>query len=131
MSDMIRALTRKNSLRSILRELSLEQIEKLMSDVKEIYDDIYSEKQAEQAAEEARQQKIIQLKALMAEAGIDLNEIVQNGVPSTKRAVKPKYRLIDSQTGKTLEWTGRGRTPVWVSEYEAKGGNREELLIQE
>ena len=128
---MIRALTRKNSLRSILRELSLEQIEKLMSDVKGIYDDIYSEKQAEQAAEEARQQKIIQLKALMAEAGIDLNEIVQNGVPSTKRVVKPKYRLIDSQTGKTLEWTGRGRTPVWVSEYEAKGGNREELLIQE
>ncbi|MCD8512481.1 MAG: hypothetical protein LRY63_03050 [Nitrincola sp.] len=62
MSDTIRTLTRKNSLRSILRELSLEQIEKLMSDVKEIYDDIYSEKQAEQAAEEARQQKNYSIK---------------------------------------------------------------------
>lgn len=131
MSDMIRALTRKNSLRAILRELSLEQIEKLMSDVKEIYEDIYSEKQAEQAAEEARQQKIIQLKALMVEAGIDLSEIVQGGAPSKKRAVKPKYRLIDSQTGRSLEWTGRGRTPLWVSEFEAKGVNRDALLIQD
>ena len=131
MSDMIRALTRKNSLRAILRELSLEQIEKLMGDVKEIYQDIYSEKQAEQAAEEVRQKKIIQLKALIVEAGIDLSEIVQGSGPSKMRAVKPKYRLIDSQMGRTLEWTGRGRTPLWVSEYEAKGGNREELLIQE
>lgn len=131
MSEIAKTLTRKNSLRSVLRQLSLEQIEKLMNDVKEIYEDIYSEKQAEQAAEEARQQKIIQLKAMMLEAGIDPSEIVDGGVPSAKKPVKPKYRLIDSQTGKSLEWTGRGRTPVWLSEYEAKGGDREELLIQE
>ena len=131
MSEIIRALTRKNSLRAVLRELSLEQIEKLMSDVNEIYQDIYSEKQAEQAAEAARQQKIIQLKALITEAGIDLSDIVQGGAATIKRAVKPKYRLIDSQTGKMLEWTGRGRAPAWVTEYEAKGGSREALLIQD
>ena len=131
MSDTIRTLTRKNSLRAVLRELSLEQIEKLMNDVNEIYQDIYSEKQAEQAAEESRQKKIIQLKAMMLEAGIDPSEIVESGVPSVKKSVKPKYRLIVSQTGKMLEWTGRGRTPVWVTEYEAQGGKREALLIQE
>ena len=131
MSDIVRTLTRKNSLRAVLRELSLEQIEKLLNDVNEIYQDIYSEKQAEQAAEEARQKKIIQLKALMLEAGIDPSEIVEGGVPSVKKAVKPKYRLTDSQTGKILEWTGRGRTPVWITEYEATGGSREELLIEE
>ena len=131
MSEIAKTLTRKNSLRSVLRQLSLEQIEKLMNDVKEIYEDIYSEKLDEQAAEEARQQKIIQLKAMMLEAGIDPSEIVESGVPSVKKSVKPKYRLIDSQTGKMQAWTGRGRTPVWVMEYEAEGGSREELLIQE
>lgn len=41
--------------------------------------------------------------------------------------VPPKYR---SKTDKSLTWTGRGRTPVWVQEYENAGGKRDDLLIK-
>ena len=129
MSDVVRAITRKNSLRAILREFSLAQIEKLINDVAEIHQELFEEKQAERAAEEKRQRKIIELKALMLQEGIEPADIVQ-GLPSNpmKKSVKPKYRHIDS-IGNLLEWTGLGRTPLWVTEYEAKGGNRDSLLI--
>lgn len=131
MVDVIRILTRKNSLRTVLRELSLVQIEKIITDLDEIYKDILNDKQAEAAAEEARQRKIIELKALMLEAGIAPQEIINDVSFKEKKIVKSKYRLIDSQTGKKLEWTGRGRTPVWIIDYENKGGSRESLLIKD
>jgi DNA-binding protein H-NS len=129
MSDVVRAITRKNSLRAVLRELSLVQIEKLMSDVSEIHQELFEEKQAAQAAEEKRQRKIIELKALMLQEGIDPSDIAP-GFSSTpmKKPVKPKYRHVDSN-GAVLEWTGRGRTPLWVIEYESNGGNRDSLLL--
>ena len=129
MSDVVRAITRKNSLRAVLRELSLVQIEKLMNDVSEIHKELFEEKQAVQAAEEKRQRKIIELKALMLQEGIDPSDIVL-GFSSTpiKKLVKPKYRHVDSN-GTVLEWTGRGRTPLWIIEYESNGGNRDNLLI--
>jgi DNA-binding protein H-NS len=49
--------------------------------------------------------------------------------PASKAAkrgkVAPKFR--DPETGTT--WTGRGRTPVWLRDYEAAGRKREEFSI--
>lgn len=130
MSDVVRALTRKNSLRAVLREFSLAQIEKLMDDVQDIHEELLQDKLAEQAATEKRQKKIIELKALMVQEGIDPQEIFEGASPITvKKPVQPKFRLIDSDTGRALEWSGRGRTPLWMVDYELKGGNRDNLLI--
>ncbi|MFO8155648.1 MAG: H-NS family nucleoid-associated regulatory protein [Pseudomonadota bacterium] len=41
--------------------------------------------------------------------------------------VAPKYRHPDDES-KT--WTGRGRVPKWVQEWEQNGGNRDDLLIE-
>lgn len=45
---------------------------------------------------------------------------------SSKQTVAPKYR--DSATGQT--WSGRGRTPRWITTAEAQGRHRDEFLIK-
>ena len=44
---------------------------------------------------------------------------------SPKKRVAPKFR--HPETGET--WTGRGKTPRWISVAEAQGKNRGEFLI--
>lgn len=44
----------------------------------------------------------------------------------TTQKVPPKYR--DSVTGQT--WTGRGRTPRWLTAAEEQGRHRDEFLIK-
>jgi DNA-binding protein H-NS len=41
--------------------------------------------------------------------------------------VPAKYRSPDGKN----EWSGRGKTPAWVIEYEATGKSRDDLLIRE
>lgn len=43
------------------------------------------------------------------------------------KLVPPKYK--NPQTGET--WTGRGRTPRWLSELEADGASRDDFLIEQ
>lgn len=43
-----------------------------------------------------------------------------------KQTVPPKYR--DPATGQT--WTGRGRTPRWLTAAEEQGRHRDEFLIK-
>lgn len=128
MRDVIGMLTRKSTLKSILHEMSLSQISKLMSDINDIYDEMFNEISALEIAEQEKERKIIQLKAMIVEAGIDISELIGNGV-TKRKPVKSKYRLVDHITGRSFEWTGRGRSPLWMVEYETKGGCRDDLLI--
>lgn len=43
-----------------------------------------------------------------------------------KKTIPPKY--IDPATGQT--WTGRGRTPRWLTTAEEQGRHRDEFLIK-
>ena len=42
------------------------------------------------------------------------------------KGVAPKYRHPDDAS---LTWTGRGKSPKWLSELESAGRKREEFLI--
>jgi len=44
----------------------------------------------------------------------------------TRKPVEAKYRHPENPE---LTWTGRGRAPVWVTELEATGVNRESFKI--
>jgi DNA-binding protein H-NS len=44
----------------------------------------------------------------------------------TRKPVSAKYR--DPETGKT--WSGRGRTPLWLSSAERSGKSRDAFLIK-
>ncbi len=126
--EIFKVLTRKNSLRAVLRSLDYDQIEKLTDDILHIRDELEAEKRKEAEAEEARRAKIEEVRKMMVEAGIQMDELAGVAVP--KKQVKPKYRHIEQNTGKALEWSGRGRTPIWIREYEERGGNRADLEIK-
>ena len=51
---------------------------------------------------------------------------------SKKSNSKPKGKVAmryQNPNNKDQQWSGRGNSPKWVKEFEANGGNRDDLLI--
>ena len=69
-----------------------------------------------------------EVRAFAKARGFALEELVGKEVkikaPTGK--VKVKYRHPENAS---LEWTGRGRQPKWVAEWQAKGGSMESLTV--
>ena len=100
------------------------------------------EREAEKARRDAIRDALKQIKALMNEYGVTIADIGGRAGPGRPKAadsgakppavgakrgkVAPKYR---SPTDQQLTWTGRGRTPRWVSDWTAAGNQLEALLI--
>ncbi|RAU17847.1 H-NS histone family protein [Nitrincola tibetensis] len=127
MSDFIKNLTRKNSLRKQCQELSLIEIEKVLGDLNEIYTERKEDEAKREAEEKARVEKIEQIRMAMKEAGIDLNDLAELVESTPRKSVKAKYVITDDE-GKVHEWSGRGRTPVIFQEYmDTKGISKEKL----
>ncbi|MGB3627499.1 MAG: H-NS histone family protein, partial [Henriciella sp.] len=99
------------------------QIEGLsMDELISLRDEIQSRIQA------AAEKEMKELEARLEELR-PLAESKGNASSSTKERrtkVKPKFK--DPKTGNT--WSGRGLTPVWLREYEARGQSREEFAIR-
>lgn len=78
-----------------------------------------------ESEEKARTLK--EIEALAAENGYTLDELMR--LPRGK-AVQPKkpvairYRSSEGQT-----WTGRGRTPTWLSDAIANGASKEDFAV--
>ena len=114
MGEILNVLTRKTSLRKACKELSASELDKLFENLS----DLISERKQEDAAMEAeraqKQANIDAIKKQMADAGVDLGDLLatQEAAPAAKPkgAVKPKYQIDDGEGGMLL-WTGRGRTP--------------------
>ncbi|NVK39939.1 MAG: H-NS histone family protein [Oceanospirillaceae bacterium] len=130
MSEFVKVLTRKNSLRKQCQELSVGDIEKVLADLGEIIDERKSEEAEQQAELEARMAKIEEIRKQMEEAGIGLDDLqALKGADSGKRKVEAKYRITDEE-GQVHEWSGRGRTPVVFKEYfEKHGVSKEDTRI--
>lgn len=77
--------------------------------------------QAEKARKEELTSAIAQVKALMAQYGITMEDL-QGITKKTRQSfpVKAKYR--DPVSGN--EWSGRGRTPKWL-----EGKNRDDFAV--
>jgi len=129
MSDFLKTLTRKNSLRKQCAELSVEEIEKVLTDLQEIADDKRAEEEAAEAARQAREEKIDVIRQTMKDAGIDLEDLLGAIDVAPKKKVQPKYRITDDE-GVTHEWSGRGRTPVAFQKFFDKGNTKEDCLIK-
>lgn len=90
------------------------------------------QKTAENLKKKDKQPAIKAILAMMAKHGVDIGDLRAAGKgaatrkTSTRKPVAAKYR--DAQTGKT--WSGRGRTPGWISEAEAAGKQRDDFLIR-
>ena len=84
-------------------------------------------RQAEDVRKAEKAGVIAQIRELMANSGVTVDDI-QGGGPRTRKssgAVAAKYR--DPVSGKT--WSGRGRSPTWLSHAEANGASRNQFLV--
>ena len=128
MSDFLKTLLRKNSLRKQCQSLEISEVEKVISDLTDIVDELKADAAARAEEEQAKLAAIEEIKSKMKAAGVDVNDLVSlvdNSAP--KQAVKAKYKLVD-EAGNVHTWSGRGRTPVVFKNYmETYGVSKEQL----
>jgi DNA-binding protein H-NS len=93
-----------------------------MATFKEIQSQIEAlQKQAEEARLNEISQAVAQIRQLMEDYGITIDDLSSHHKKGVKKATgTAKYR--DPETGQ--EWTGRGRMPNWLA-----GKNKDQFLI--
>lgn len=67
-----------------------------------------------------------ELEAKAKELGVSLQEIVKAPMKRRRASPKPKYA---NPKDPNETWSGRGRTPLWLSELLENGRNKEEFEI--
>ena len=103
-----------------LSELTLPQLRQLQTDLT-----------AELAKREQHQQDEArrQILALAQAAGISLADLVGTQPVRTRKTSEPvpvKYQHPDNPA---FHWSGRGRQPAWIKEWEAEHGNLDKLRV--
>jgi DNA-binding protein H-NS len=127
MSDFIKTLMRKNSLRKQCQELSVGDVEKVLSDLTDILAERKEDEAIKAAEENKRIEKIEQIRLAMKEAGLDISDLSELAEVAPKKTVKAKYYIVDAEGGRH-EWSGRGRTPVVFAEYMQQRGISKDQL---
>lgn len=103
-----------------LEKLSIEELTQLQKDVADAIRE-HERKKKREAIEE--------LEAKARELGFaSLSDVVgdQNVKKRGRRKVAPKYRHPEN---KSLEWSGRGRTPHWFRDALESGISKEDMRI--
>lgn len=76
---------------------------------------------------EKKQEVITQVRALVSQAGLTVEDVFGHHGKKTKRHGAPalvKYRHPDGRT-----WTGVGRKPAWINEALARGESLETFAV--
>lgn len=145
MTDFFKTLLNIRSLRVALRDMPLDQV----CEAKEKFDLVFAELQEaaeqERAAQEEHNQKLADFSKLLAEAGIDPIELVDDRQAAwtegkakvktktktktkSKREPRPaKYGFM--QDGIEATWTGQGRMPKALAEQVKAGKALEDFLL--
>ena len=134
MDNFLKIATNRNSLKALTKDFYLDELEKLANNINII---IEQRKESEAKLKEKHKekiQKIENIKTLLSEQGLSVDDLINDPVatintPSKpKKKLKPKYRIIDLDS-QTHEWTGRGRAPKVFKEYFELGHPKESCLI--
>ncbi|MCJ8298964.1 MAG: H-NS histone family protein [Pseudomonadales bacterium] len=129
MTDFVRILTRKNSLRKQCQELSTEDITKIIADLTNILDEHKEQELARSAAEQVKLEKIEAIRKAMADSGIGFEDLKELVPATPKKKVQAKYRVVVDDI--THEWSGRGRTPVVFQQFfDTNNCSKESCLIK-
>lgn len=67
-----------------------------------------------------------QISAIAQGIGMSVRELVGNGLRTKTGTVAARFRNVDNPA---QQWTGRGRQPIWVKEWIAKGKSIDLLKI--
>mgnify|MGYP000356539361 CR=1 FL=1 len=128
MTDFVKLLTRKNSLRKQCQELTSADIEKAIVDLTEILEEKQAQEEELLEVERERAEKIEAIKQSMQEAGIGMDDLMTLVDAPVKKKVAPKYQITD-EDGEVHQWSGRGRTPAVFQAAFAAGKTKEDFLI--
>ena len=105
----------------IIVNLSLATLEELLE-----YQ-VLLEKELTKRRQETKKEAAKKIKELAKSYQLDLHSIL-SAEEKTKLSVKPKYQHPDNPQ---LQWTGRGKQPLWVAELLASGKSLDFLVINE
>jgi len=103
----------------------------MMDDLEQLYKQISDlQSKAKDLAEKKKEPIIEEIKSKIKLYGITAKQL-GFGTSTTSTETKPqkapvavKYRHGEST------WTGRGKRPLWIADYLAKGGKIEQLLVK-
>lgn len=129
MTDFVRILTRKNSLRKQCQELTIDELTKIIADLSEILDEHKAVEKERSEAEQLKAQKIEAIRKAMEDSGIGFEDLKELVPVIPKKKVQAKYRVVVDNI--THEWSGRGRTPVVFQQYfDENNVSKESCLIK-
>jgi len=100
-----------------LKNLSRAELQKLLRDIN---------KEMERRAETDKNETRKKLENLAAEAGFSVEELF--GVHKSKKRAPAKIKYRDPKNA-TNAWSGRGRMPIWLTAYVAKGKKKEDFAV--
>ena len=136
MDNFVKLSTNRNSLKSLVKNFYMDELEKFSSNLTII---IQQRKDQEENLRERREKKIHQInefKSLLAEQNLSIDDLIGDPLIhiskpiKAKKKVPPKYRLVDLD-GTTHEWTGRGIAPKVFQHHFDRGYSKESCLIVE
>lgn len=136
MDNFLKIATNRNSLKSLTKDFYIDELEKFSNNLNII---INQRKELEDKLREQNKekiQKIEEIKSLLAEQGLNIEDLIGDPISNIKKPIKvkkklpPKYKLTDLD-GNTHEWTGRGLTPKAFKEHFNRGHSKESCLIIE
>ena len=134
MKNFLKLATNRNSLKSLTKDFYIDELERFSLNLNII---IKQRKEQELKLEEKNKekiQKIDNIKLLLVEQGLSINDLMTGSLHQTKKTsnvktkLPPKYRLTDLD-GTTHEWTGRGLAPKVFKQHFDRGHTKESCLI--
>lgn len=137
MEELLKTLNNIRSLRLLVRQLPLEQLETIFKKFELVVEERKEELAQQQKVFAAHQEKIEKYKELLKSEGISPEELMEvislqrfNPSQHKKRAPRPaRYQYTDLD-GSQKTWTGQGRTPKAIQIQLDKGANLESFEIK-
>lgn len=134
-NELFATLLNIRTLRSICKEMSLEDLELALEKLTTVVTERKEKEQQALAENAERLAKLEEYRQLMAQDGIDLSDFVEAMAKTpkaskAKRAPRPaKYRFLDDK-GNEKTWTGQGRTPSALQALLNQGHSLDEFEIK-
>lgn len=133
MDLFLKTFLNARSLKSVTKELSIEQLEDTLVKLQKIVDDRKARLIKEEAAQKVMLEKMYKYKEMFEADGIDPNDFAKlvgaaGSLEKVKRSpLSAKYRYKENGAEKT--WTGQGRMPAVIKKAVESGKRKEDFLI--
>jgi DNA-binding protein H-NS len=136
MENFLKLATNRNSLKSLTKNFHIDELKKFSLNLNIIIEQHKEQELKRKEKNKEKAQKIENIKLLLVEQGLNINDLMTNPLHQGQKNIKakiklpPKYRLVDSD-GTTYEWTGRGLPPKVFKQHFDRGYTKESCLIIE